>query len=109
MRILLDANRILRYLLSDIPEQVEAVAKAVERRRLYGVGVIRGMRLRSPCAAGYGFPRGDVADALSAVLDRSSSSMRRPCARRFPSMQAPRSTSLTACLTLAIRRKACPC
>lgn len=29
MRILLDTNRILGYLLADIPEQVEAVAKAV--------------------------------------------------------------------------------
>ena len=68
MRILLDANCILRYLLADIPAQAEAVAATIEK------GACTAPEFLAECAyvlggSTYGFSRDEVAMALLAVLD----------------------------------------
>lgn len=68
MRTLLDTNCILRYLLDDIPEQSDRVEALIEE------GAATAPEFLSECVfvlSGkvYGFSRGEVADALMAVLD----------------------------------------
>lgn len=68
MRTLLDTNCILRYLLSDIPDQAEVVAKTVEQ------GACTAPEFLAECVyvlggSVYGFSRDEVAGALLALLD----------------------------------------
>ncbi len=68
MRTLLDTNCILRYLLADVPDQAEAVAKVIEQ------GACTAPEFLSECVyvlsgSVYGFSRDEVAGALLAVLE----------------------------------------
>lgn len=68
MPTLLDANCILRYLLSDVPEQEARVAQAVAE------GACTAPEFLSECVyvlsgSVYGFDRVEVAEALLACLD----------------------------------------
>ena len=68
MRTFLDTNCLLRYLLDDNPEQSETVSKLVRE------GATTGLEFLSECVyvlSGkvYGFTRGQVSEALTALLE----------------------------------------
>ena len=64
---IVDANVILRYLLKDVEEQHEIARGAIDEGCEATVEVIA--EVVYVLAGVYGVPRGDIADALSALLD----------------------------------------